>query len=160
MSLLLLFNRTTGNPSTGVVYSANDTYLVVSATGPDTLDFHIDDVKTFTLKDKQGIFQGSVNYPLVVKSSDFTITKDHMVVLGNAASGNVTFTLPSTIASLSGRYYEIKKIDSSNNKVTVASTANIDGSTNQDILFQYDAIQVVASSSSWNIVQEINELCR
>lgn len=64
-----------------------------------------------------------------------------------------TITLP-TAASISGRIYTIKKIDSSGNAVTIGTTSSqtIDGSTTYALSSQYKYVTVVSNGTNWLII--------
>ena len=85
------------------------------------------------------------------KTADYTATSSDTVILVDATSGDVTITLP---AVSSGLHYYIKKTDSSSNKVIVDGDGSetIDGSTTQDIISQYDAMEIVSDGTSWSII--------
>lgn len=79
------------------------------------------------------------------------LTSANGYVLGNATSGNITFTLPP--ASLRTRLH-IKKIDSSANIVTVqrAGTDTIEGSNTVSLNTQYKSITLYSNGSNiWYI---------
>lgn len=90
---------------------------------------------------------------LVTKTGNYTATIVDCTILGNAASGNITITLP-TAASVAGRFYVIKKIDSTANVVTVATTSaqTIDGQASKALSIQYDGIQVQSDNANWVII--------
>lgn len=91
------------------------------------------------------------------------IAADVTVILVDAAAGNVTITLPEAVAS-AGRYYYIKKVDGSPNRVTVqpdSAAELIDGETSQELRSQYAFMQVICSGtemggSYWHIVGGIS----
>lgn len=88
------------------------------------------------------------------KTSNYTIVNGtDVVILANAASGNVTITLP-TAASSTGYRFDIKRIDSSANTCTIArsSTDTIDGLTSLTIDVQYISLSVVSDGSAWYII--------
>lgn len=100
---------------------------------------------------KWGAF-GTQPYPVTSQTGDYTVTDSDFLVLVDASSGNVTITLP---ASSSGRRYEIKKTDSSANKVIIDGDGSetIDGATTQELLLQYEALSVMGDGSgNWVIV--------
>lgn len=83
---------------------------------------------------------------------------DVAVILVDAAAGGVTITLPEA-SSHAGRYYYIKKVDSTGHVVTVipdAADELIDGETSLTMSLQYQFVQVVCSGvkvadSYWHI---------
>ncbi len=94
-----------------------------------------------------------VTNALVTKTANYTATTVDCTILGNAATGNITITLP-TAASVAGRFYVVKKIDSTANTVTVATTSaqTIDGQASKVLSIQYDGIQVQSDNANWVII--------
>jgi len=85
-----------------------------------------------------------------------TVTSDYQashgeVVLGDASGGSITVTLPNVNVSVAS--VTVKKIDSSNNGVTLATqgTANIDSSGSLSITNQYTSREVVSDGSNYFI---------
>jgi hypothetical protein len=87
------------------------------------------------------------------QTSSYTVTSTDTVVFANATSGNVTITLP-TASGLPGYRFYIKRIDGSNNTVTVQRTGTdtIDGMINFTLDLQYTAFAVVSNASAWYIL--------
>jgi hypothetical protein len=88
-----------------------------------------------------------------IRTSSYTITTTDCVVLGNATSGNITFTLPA--ASNIGMVLMIKKIDSSANTVTItrAGSDTIEEQTSIVLSTQYASRTLVAVGSNlWLIL--------
>ena len=77
---------------------------------------------------------------------DTTLSTTDYTVLVDATTAAVTVTLPS---SVDGEKFNIKKIDSTANAVTVSGT--IDGSSSKVLASQYDAIQIVSFGTNWFI---------
>lgn len=79
----------------------------------------------------------------------------HYVVLVNAAGGNVTATLPTAVG-VSGRTYIIKRIDSSINTVTIATTGGqtIDGASTVSVLNtpNLQSYTVISDNANWWII--------
>jgi hypothetical protein len=75
------------------------------------------------------------------------------VLLGNAASGNITATLPDATGIL-GRRYTVKKVDLSANSVRVAAFGGqtIDGATTYNLAAQWRYVTVVSDGSNWMII--------
>lgn len=88
---------------------------------------------------------------------------DIAVILVDAAAGGVTITLPEAVTH-AGRYYYIKKVDSTGHVVTVipdAADELIDGETSLTMSLQYQFVQVVCSGvkvadSYWHIIGGIS----
>ena len=92
-------------------------------------------------------------YSVVTVTTTHSILTTDTYVLANATGGGFTVTLPTAVG-VSGKMYEIKKIDSSSNIVTVATTSSqtIDGDTTMTIGDQNVAMAVVSDGSNWRII--------
>lgn len=93
------------------------------------------------------------NKNVATKTANYTALQSDDVLLGDATSGAITITLPTAVGN-TGEVFHIKKIDSSVNAVTIATTSSqtIDGVTTQSIGVQYKNITVVSNGSSWSIL--------
>lgn len=93
------------------------------------------------------------NYVSVITvTNDKILTNLNSVVLANASSvgSTLTVTLPNPI---SGKIFNIKKIDSSVKTVTVATlSGTIDGSSTKIIAFQYDSLSIVSDGSNYHLI--------
>lgn len=85
-----------------------------------------------------------------IKTGNYTAMTSDNVLLGDATSGAIIFTLPPA-ASAPGSVFFFKKIDASGNAVTVKGnlTELIDGSNTVLINSQYVAITVVSDGTQW-----------
>jgi len=73
--------------------------------------------------------------------------------LCDATAGNITITLPTATPAISGRLYNIKKVDASANTVIIApTTSTIDGLASKTITVQWNNICVVTDGNQWYIV--------
>lgn len=120
-------------------------FLGVSHNGDGTLK-PIADSNVLTVS------QPKVTQTVVVKSSSYSVTTSDEVVLANAASGGLTITLPTAVNN--ANVYHIKKIDTSTNFVTIATTASqvIDGSTTAVIKVPFVSLTVVSNGTGWSII--------
>lgn len=77
-------------------------------------------------------------------------TADNDVILVDATAGVVTITLPDAVGN-KNLHLSIKKIDSSANAVTIATTNSqlIDGASTQTIPTQWQQIEVIADGTAW-----------
>lgn len=93
--------------------------------------------------------------PVSVTSTTYTAltTSSILLVDADTAGGNVTVTLP-TAASLSGRLYVIKKIDSSSYTVTVDGDGSetIDGATTKTIYGENDRLILISDGTNWVVL--------
>ena len=97
---------------------------------------------------------GSINIslPITTITTTYTAGNDY-TILANAASGAFTVTLPAA-ASNSGVIYNIKKIDSSTNAVTIDGNASetIDGLLTYTLSTQNEEITIQSDGSNWRII--------
>lgn len=88
----------------------------------------------------------AVGGPIAIsqKNSNYTVTTGDNVLLADCTSGPITFTLPPA-ASIVGRVYFFKKIDSSANAMTVKANGSelIDGLNTKTTVIQYEALTLV-----------------
>lgn len=93
------------------------------------------------------------NSALTTKTANFTLTGADTIVLGDATGGTFTLTLPTAV-SASGKVYIMRKIDSSANAVSIATTSSqtIDGEAPTTLALQWEYIQVVSDGSNWQTV--------
>ena len=90
---------------------------------------------------------------VTVKSSNYTAASTQSeCILGNAAGGAITITLPT--AASNPNVYTVKKIDASVNTVTVATTASqtIDGGATALLRVRYASVNLVSDGSNWFVV--------
>lgn len=99
------------------------------------------------------IYDRAVRRTIVQKGGAYTLTDIDDIILGNAGAGAFTLTLPTAVG-FSGRAYDIKKIDSSGNVVTVATTGGetIDGAATLAIVGQNDSYTIVSDGTNWRII--------
>lgn len=105
-----------------------------------------------------GIIVSITNLQLKIRtvSSDTTLLSDDFTVEVNASGGPVIITLPTAasqfdITTSSGRLYNIKKIDSSGNAVTITPSGadTIDGLPNIVISAQYVSYMLQSDGTRW-----------
>jgi len=96
---------------------------------------------------------GSGTFSSRTISASTTPTPTDGTLLVNALSASITVTLPSASA-FANKIYEIKKIDSSVNVVTVAGAGGntVDGAATFLISSQYEAITVQSDGANWFIL--------
>jgi hypothetical protein len=98
---------------------------------------------------------GSFGLEIFSANANYTLTPHDHTVFVDATGGNRTITLP-TASTCARRRYEIKKIDSSANTVTVDgySSETIDGSLTNILSTQYQSVTVVSDGAGWNTVSQ------
>jgi hypothetical protein len=96
--------------------------------------------------------QSSNQQTVSLKTASYDLTTSDEVILADATSGSLILTLPT--ATGNQNLYDIKKIDSSSNTVTIATSDSqtIDGSGTAIIKVQYASVSVVADGSNWYII--------
>lgn len=98
------------------------------------------------------IRNGQAAYPVVEVAANYQATVLDDTILVDATTGPVTVTLIS--AAWTPNSYTVKKIDSSANVVTVATTGGqtIDGATTKTLTAQWQALKAIPArvSSNWN----------
>lgn len=105
------------------------------------------------LKLKTFIATGGISAATVKKTAAYTTTADDYTILVDAAGGAITITLIA--ATGSGRIYNIKKIDSAANDVTIdgAGAETIDGAATKVLSAQWASVQIQdTEAGKWSIL--------
>jgi hypothetical protein len=102
---------------------------------------------------------GSTILKVAQVTSNYNVSSTDRVILSDATSGSLSINLPTIASSYNtsgsrGTLLDIKKIDSSSNKVRVTpnGTETIDFQTTQDLTNQGDAITIISGSAGWFII--------
>lgn len=92
-------------------------------------------------------------FPIATVTSATTLTSSHHTVLANAGVGGFTITLPAA-ASVVGRIYVIKKIDTSGNVVVVdgAGAETIDGIAIYSLSTAFESVTIQSNGTAWFIL--------
>lgn len=95
---------------------------------------------------------GSLTTAIATKTGAYTLTADDHTILANATSAAFPLTLPPA-SGLAGIEFDIKKIDTSGNSVTIDAdgTETIDGSLTIVLSSPYDAVTLRCDGSNWFI---------
>jgi len=92
-------------------------------------------------------------FALQTITADTTVEDGTMVVLANAADNAITITLPTPVT---GRVVVVKKIDSSENAVTVvpadSENTTIDGQASVTLSTQYEKVTLISDGTNWFII--------
>jgi hypothetical protein len=85
-------------------------------------------------------------------TASYTVTIDDSTLLGDATSGNITFTLPKA-ANAENFVYDFKKIDSSANTVTIDGDGSetIDGATTYVLSDEDETVRVHSDGTAWYV---------
>jgi hypothetical protein len=102
-----------------------------------------------------GVTGISGGWTLITKAfvdSPFMTASDN-TILCNAAGGNMIINLPAA-ASNANKIYNIKKIDSSGNSITIDANASetIDGTITKSLNTQYESITIQCDGANWYIL--------
>jgi hypothetical protein len=95
----------------------------------------------------------TVNSSMVsAKTTTYAILSSDDVITCDATSAAFTVTLPDAIP-LKGKIFDIKKIDSTINAATIATTSSqtIDGITSRLLNSQYQSLTVISDGSNWSV---------
>jgi len=85
----------------------------------------------------------------VVKTANYTVTIDDSVILGDATSGSLTFTLPTAADAFADqKVFIFKKIDSSVNTLEIFSLSLIDGVASRIIYDQNNDVVTLVSDGT------------
>lgn len=89
----------------------------------------------------------------VSKTADYTAVASDEVIYVDDSGANRTITLPA-VATVDGMILSIVKTTGGANKVIIDGNGSetINGSVTQELLLQYETIQIQATSSGWNIL--------
>lgn len=92
------------------------------------------------------------DWDVTTKTANYTILGTDTVILADATTASFTLTLPTAVGR-TGKYYVIKKIDSSTNTVTIDadSTQTLDDGLTAVLTDQYEAVIVFSDGSNWFI---------
>ena len=149
---------TTQNGVTSITGTANQV-IASSSTGDVTLSLpqsiNSGASPTFNGANFTGIPSAGVTYSYATKTSAYTILSTDYTIGGDATSASFAVTLPTAVGK-TGQSFVIKKIDSSANTVTVATTSSqtIDGATTYVMGYQYQSVTVQSNGSNWLILSE------
>ena len=109
---------------------------------------------TNELQEEIDDMQESLSTGIINISNDYNAgSTDNQIIIVDASDGDVTITLPQALDAADKTYY-VKKIDSSNNIVTVDpySDETIDGQPQLDITIQYECYKIVCTGVKWWII--------
>jgi len=89
----------------------------------------------------------------VASNSPYTATTSDYTILCNCTAGAITINLPTAVGIV-GRIYNIKKIDSSTNAVTIDGNGaeTIDGNETVNISVQYVNYSIQSDGTNWMVV--------
>lgn len=101
---------------------------------------------------------GAVSTPISTKTADYTITASDSGIVGNPASNNITFILPTAVG-ISGREYKIKNRSATHSIVIDgAGTETIDDTLTKTLASQYAGVVVKSTGTNWIIVSQMGKI--
>lgn len=91
--------------------------------------------------------------PTAAKTATFTATSAEYILLCNAENVSLVINLPTAVA-IKGKIFIIKKVDASNNSVTIDGNEaeTIDGGLTAIITTQFESLTIVSDNANWNII--------
>jgi hypothetical protein len=152
---LTLTGPTSANAS--IVVSNTDAGLDIKTNGADGIQFYTNDTLQVTIASDPTTttlaVSGSLSTALSTQTSAYSVSNTDSVLLANATSAAFTLTLPTAVGC-AGREYRFKKIDSSANAVTIATSASqtIDGASTYSLPTQYAHVLVISDGSNWAVL--------
>ena len=99
------------------------------------------------------VIYGNVSFSVRSTSISTTLTEQDGVLLCTAGASGITVTLPTAVG-MSGRRYDIKKVDSGAGYVTIDANGSetIDGEFTQVIPFQWASLTLVSNGTNWYFI--------
>jgi hypothetical protein len=99
------------------------------------------------------VFSAAISTAYAGVNANTTLDSTYQTVAVDASGANRTITLPAA-ATCTGRRYDIKKVDSSANTVTIDgnSAETIDGAATYVISNQYTSVTIISNGSGWYII--------
>lgn len=94
---------------------------------------------------------GAVFAATTTKTASYTVTSADYTIRADSTSAAVTITLPASPET--GRIYNIKRINSGSNSVTISGNGKtIDGSSTVTISTQWTNVEVQYNGTTWDII--------
>ena len=92
-------------------------------------------------------------------SANTTLDSTYGTVLVDASGGAKTITLPTAVG-IAGKIYSIKKTDSAENTVTIATTSSqtIDGATTLLLRIQHETVVLQSNGANWEILAKYEKM--
>ena len=125
---------------------AKDWQIIVSDTAP------INPVEDQLWYDTSGTVIGTTA-SIATKTADYTVTTSDYTILCDATSSAIVISLPSVVG-LSGRIFNIKKIDSTSNPVYIVGydTELLEGDTSIELSVPKTSVQLQTNGTAWYIL--------
>lgn len=132
--------------------AANDTISIPLDT-PLGSDFKIGNVAFWVKGDTGAVLVNGLHLNIVKKTEAYTATAIDDTIIGDATGGAFTVTLPAA-STVTGKIYNIKKIDVSANAITIDGDGaeTIDDSATQALSSQYDSLTIQSDGTEYWII--------
>lgn len=116
-------------------------------------DFQVGGVRKASIDNTGAIMVTGFDAALSTKTANYTLIVSDYTILFDATAGNLVATLP-TAASSTGRVYNIKKMDSTANTVTIDANASetIDGALTKVISTQFNSYTIQSTGTAWVVL--------
>lgn len=119
----------------------------------DVLDIAVN--WSIAIFDPSSLLCGSTPFALPIRtiSANTSATQNDYSIMADATTASLQVTLPNAIG-ITGRIYNIKKIDSTSNPVTIITSASqtIDGSGSVVLVTQNESVTVQSDGTNWVIL--------
>lgn len=85
------------------------------------------------------------------KTSDYTVLSSDFLLVGDATSGDIAFTLPPA-SSVGGQIFNFKKKDSTTNSIIMQGSETIDGVSSISVNTQYESLTMQSDAAEWWVI--------
>ena len=121
-----------------------------SSFNPSNANILLATTAVFTQELLSAILNNSLSRNLITVTANYNVLITDCRVLCDASSGNITITLPDPSLS-KGASYNIGKIDSSSNKITINPNNNelILGNSSFELIDSNEVIHLVTDGTNW-----------
>mgnify|MGYP003344750567 CR=1 FL=1 len=137
------------SPSNGDTWSTTTgMFMRVSSVTRQFAD--LDSTQTLASKTLTTPICNGIRMTVVTQTSAYTATTSVSTILCSATTAAFTVTLPTSVGN-SGLVYRIKKIDSSANAITIATTSSqtIDGALTYSLPTQWNFVVLQSDGTNW-----------
>jgi len=116
-------------------------------------EFKIGDLAFWVKGETGAVLIKGLHLNIVAKTENYTATAIDDTIICDATGGAFTITLPAA-STVSGKIYNIKKIDVSANAVTIDGddSETIDDAATKALSSQYDSLTIQSSGAEWWII--------
>ena len=146
----LLVSRAWDGKAWGFALDSSNTGTLTLKNPEGSVKLQVSDGGNLVISGNADILGGLLTSKIVTQTNNYTLALTDLTVLANAAGGAFTLTLPTAVGA-TGQRYTMKKIDSSGNAVTIATTSaqTIDGASTATLPRQWSQITVMSDGANW-----------